>query len=144
MLLYFLKTQETDLQLQQVWYLNWVYWIIQPVNVSCTICGQSEPLGPKLQALFSCLRPNEKMLGFHHYFDYIIKHTLYWIPDKSHIRPQIPSKASTSRIKCPLPIPPNEGLQDISPIKTILRINDTTLQYRKRVPTYCFNFVSEK
>ena len=28
---------------------------------------------------------------------------------------QSPSKASISLIKCPLPIPPNEGLQDISP-----------------------------
>lgn len=36
-----------------------------------------------------------------------------------HILPQTPSKASTSIIKCPLPIPPNDGLQDISPIKKI-------------------------
>ena len=144
MLLYILKTPETDLQLRQVWYLNWVYWIIQPANVSCTMCGQSEPLDPKLQVPFSCLKPNEKLLGFNHCFACFMKHTLYWIPDKSHIRPQIPSKASTSRIKCPLPIPPNEGLQDISPNKTIFRINVTLLHYRKRLPTNSFNFMSEK
>lgn len=44
-----------------------------------------------------------------------IPHTLYWIPDKSHIRPHIPSRASTSLMRWPFPIPPNEGLQDISP-----------------------------
>lgn len=43
--------------------------------------------------------------------------TLYWIPDKSHILPQIPSKASISLTRCPFPIPPKEGLQDISPEK---------------------------
>lgn len=33
----------------------------------------------------------------------------------SQHRPQTPSRASISRIRCPFPIPPNEGLQDISP-----------------------------
>nr|CAI5834484.1 unnamed protein product [Callosobruchus analis] len=34
---------------------------------------------------------------------------------RSQILPQTPSRASVSLIKCPFPIPPNEGLQDISP-----------------------------
>ena len=32
-----------------------------------------------------------------------------------HTLPHSPSRASISLIKCPLPMPPNEGLQDISP-----------------------------
>ena len=41
----------------------------------------------------------------------------HYIP---HILPHNPSKASTSFIRCPLPIPPNEGLHDISPEKVFL------------------------
>lgn len=60
--------------------------------------------------------------------------TRYWIPDISakrhcskcvahyissintpHTLPHSPSRASISLIKCPFPMPPNEGLHDISP-----------------------------
>ena len=43
----------------------------------------------------------------------LYEHDVMNIP---HILAQIPSNASISRIKCPFPIPPNEGLHDISPV----------------------------
>lgn len=68
---------------------------------------------------------------------FLLFNTLKWIPDISetqvhhkknfttsltnrstalpHTLPHSPSRASISLIKCPLPMPPNEGLQDISP-----------------------------
>ena len=42
--------------------------------------------------------------------------SLKWMPAASAARPISPSSASTSRTRCPLPIPPIDGLQDISPI----------------------------
>ena len=42
--------------------------------------------------------------------------SLKWMPAASAARPISPSSASTSRTRCPLPIPPIEGLHDISPI----------------------------
>jgi hypothetical protein len=41
--------------------------------------------------------------------------SLKWIPAASATRPISPSSASTSRTRWPLPIPPIEGLHDISP-----------------------------
>ena len=39
-----------------------------------------------------------------------------WMPARSISPPISPSSASTSRTRCPLPIPPIDGLHDISPI----------------------------
>ena len=39
-----------------------------------------------------------------------------WMPARSIARPMIPSSASISRTRCPLPSPPIAGLHDISPI----------------------------
>lgn len=51
--------------------------------------------------------------------------TLYCTPATSQHRPQTPSSASISRIRWPLPMPPNDGLQDISPgIYNRVRINN--------------------
>ena len=41
--------------------------------------------------------------------------SLKWMPAASAARPMTPSSASISRTRCPLPIPPMAGLQDISP-----------------------------
>jgi len=45
------------------------------------------------------------------------------------IRPQTPSSASISRMRCPFPMPPNEGLQDISPAQDHVRKTKTGLLY---------------
>jgi len=37
------------------------------------------------------------------------------MPERSQIFAQSPSNASISLIRCPFPMPPNEGLHDISP-----------------------------
>ena len=45
------------------------------------------------------------------------------------IRPQTPSSASISRMRWPFPMPPNEGLQDISPAQDHDRKTKTGLLY---------------
>eukprot|EP00053_Salpingoeca_punica_P011585 m.103180 g.103180 ORF g.103180 m.103180 type:complete len:366 (-) comp15711_c0_seq1:2-1099(-) len=42
-----------------------------------------------------------------------------WMPASSHTRAQTPSSASISRTRWPLPTPPKDGLQDISPMVLI-------------------------
>ena len=44
------------------------------------------------------------------------------MPERSDIRPIIPSRASISLIRCPLPIPPIAGLHDNAPIVSILLV----------------------
>eukprot|EP01137_Pigoraptor_chileana_P002745 Opistho-2@42000 len=46
-------------------------------------------------------------------------------PAASHTLPQTPSRASISRMSVPLPMPPNEGLHDISPIVDILWVRSS-------------------
>ena len=41
--------------------------------------------------------------------------TLKWMPARSIAQPMMPSSASISRTKCPLPKPPIAGLQDMTP-----------------------------
>lgn len=62
--------------------------------------------------------------------------TLYCIPDLSQTFAHKPSNASISFIKCPFPIPPNDGLHDISPkIHTQQKINneDIGIQRKKKM-----------
>src|SRR6185312_10846571 len=51
--------------------------------------------------------------------------SLKWIPALSAARPISPSSASISRTRWPLPIPPIEGLQDISPIVSRRWVNSS-------------------
>ena len=53
--------------------------------------------------------------------------TLKWMPAWSMIRPMTPSKASISRTRWPLPMPPIEGLQDISPTVSTFWVTSTVL-----------------
>src|SRR6516164_2710394 len=52
------------------------------------------------------------------------------IPARSIAWPMMPSSASTSRTRCPLPSPPIAGLHDISPIVARLWVNSSV-----RAPT---------
>src|SRR5581483_3494969 len=45
-----------------------------------------------------------------------------WIPTASVTSPMIPPKASTSRTKCPLAIPPTAGLHDICAIRSTFSV----------------------
>ena len=49
--------------------------------------------------------------------------TLYCTPERSQTLAQIPSRASISFIRWPLPMPPNDGLHDISPVKIIYMVS---------------------
>src|SRR5579863_8792692 len=50
------------------------------------------------------------------------------IPTASVISPMIPPRASTSRTKCPLAMPPTAGLHDICAIRSTLRVYSAVLR----------------
>jgi hypothetical protein len=97
-----------------VYQCHWLTSPTPPFNIE--MCHRSDQLPHVVNlvikwALLIC--NHGKKINFSHSLQ--IPHTLYWIPDKSHIRPHMPPRASTSLMRWPFPIPPNEGLQDISP-----------------------------
>src|SRR5258706_14065712 len=51
-----------------------------------------------------------------------------WIPASSAAIAMVPPKASTSLTRCPFPIPPIDGLQDIRPSVSILRVRSIVQQ----------------
>ena len=50
---------------------------------------------------------------------------LYWMQALSAARPISPPSASTSRTRCPLPVPPMAGLQGILPTLSRLTVKQT-------------------
>lgn len=85
-----------------------------------------------LEYIFKFIYPNSGALtsikDFIKYSSLVCKHIqvnlhellIYLYFKLPHIFPQIPFNASISRTRCPFPIPPKDGLHDISPIVVFL------------------------